>query len=47
MMHASSESWINNLVCYDRTILENMESEGAKKIKILRKSFFKVVQIKS
>ncbi len=31
------------MVCYDRTIFENLESEGAK---ILRKSFFKVVQMK-
>ncbi len=31
------------MVCYDRTIFENQESEGAKNIK---KIIFKVVQIK-
>ncbi len=33
------------MVCYDRTIFENLESEGAKKLNI-EKIIFKVVQIK-
>ncbi len=33
------------MVCYDRTILENLESEGAKNPNI-EKIAFKVVQIK-
>ncbi len=34
------------MVCYDRTIFEHLESEGAKKKNIF-KIIFKVVQIKS
>ncbi len=34
------------MVCYDRTIFENLESEGAKKSKYWEKIIFKVVQIK-
>ncbi len=33
------------MVCYDRTIFENLESEGAKNLNI-DKIIFKVVQIK-
>ncbi len=33
------------MVCYDRTIFENLESEGAKKLNI-EKIAFKVVQMK-
>jgi len=33
------------MVCYDRTIFDNLESEGAKKMNI-EKIIFKVVQIK-
>ncbi len=33
------------MVCYDRTILENLESEGAKNLNI-EKIIFKFVQIK-
>ncbi len=33
------------MVCYDRTIFENLESEGAKNLNI-EKTIFKVVQIK-
>ncbi len=33
------------MVCYDRTIFENLESEGAKNLNI-EKIIFKVVQIK-
>ncbi len=33
------------MVCYDRTIFVNLESEGAKKLNI-EKIIFKVVQIK-
>ncbi len=34
------------MVCYDRTIFENLESEGAKKNQNIEKISFKVVQIK-
>ncbi len=34
------------MVCYDRTIFENLESEGAKKNLNIEKIIFKVVQIK-
>ncbi len=34
------------MVCYDRTIFENMESEGAKKNLNIEKIAFKVVQMK-
>ncbi len=34
------------MVCYDRTIFENLESEGAKKLNI-QKIAFKFVQMKS
>ncbi len=30
------------IFCYDRTIFENLESEGAKKIEIVRKSSLKL-----
>ncbi len=33
------------MVCYDRTIFENLESEGGKKLNI-EKIIFKVVQMK-
>ncbi len=33
------------MVCYDRTIFENLESEGAKKLNF-EKMAFKVVQMK-
>ncbi len=33
------------MVCYDRTVFVNLESEGAKKLNI-EKIIFKVVQIK-
>ncbi len=33
------------MVCYDRTIFENLESEGAKNLNI-EKIIFKVVQMK-
>ncbi len=33
------------MVCYDRTIFENLESEGAKNLNI-EKIIFKIVQIK-
>ncbi len=33
------------MVCYDRTIFENLESEGAKKNQNIEKIIFKVVQI--
>ncbi len=34
------------MVCYDWTIFENLESEGAKEIKNIEKIIFKVVQMK-
>ncbi len=34
------------MVCYDRTIFENLESEGAKKNRNIEKITFKVVQMK-
>ncbi len=34
------------MVCYDRTIFVNLESEGAKKNLNIEKIIFKVVQIK-
>ncbi len=34
------------MVCYDRTIFENLESEGAKKNWNIEKITFKVVQMK-
>ncbi len=34
------------MVCYDRTIFENLESESAKKNLNIEKIIFKVVQIK-
>ncbi len=34
------------MVCYDRTIFDNLESEGAKKNLNIEKIIFKVVQIK-
>ncbi len=34
------------MVCYDRTIFENLESEGAKKMWNIEKITFKVVQMK-
>ncbi len=34
------------MVCYDWTILENLESEGAKKYLNIEKIIFKVIQIK-
>ncbi len=34
------------MVCYDRTIFENLESEGAKKNLNIEKIIFKVVQMK-
>ncbi len=34
------------MVCYDRTIFENLESEGAKKNLNIENIFFKVVQMK-
>ncbi len=34
------------MVCYDWTILENLESEGAKKNLNIEKIIFKVVQMK-
>ncbi len=34
------------MVCYDMTIFENLESEGAKKIRNIEKIIFKVVEIK-
>ncbi len=35
------------MVCYDRTIFVNLESEGAKKNLNIEKIIFKVVQMKS
>ncbi len=35
------------MVCYDRTIFENLESEGAKKNLNIEKIIFKDVQMKS
>ncbi len=35
----------SHMVCYDRTIFENLESEGAKNLNI-EKIIFKIVQIK-
>ncbi len=34
------------MVCYDRTIFENLETEGAKKNQNIEKISFKVVQMK-
>ncbi len=34
------------MVCYDRTIFENLESERAKKNRNIEKIIFKVVQMK-
>ncbi len=34
------------MVCYDRTIFVNLESEGAKKNNNIEKNIFKVVQMK-
>ncbi len=34
------------MVCYDQTIFENLESEGAKKNVNIEKIIFKVVQMK-
>ncbi len=34
------------MVCYDRTIFKNLESEGAKKNLNIEKIIFKVVQMK-
>ncbi len=34
------------MVCYDRTIFENLESEGAKKNRNIEKIIFKFVLVK-